>query len=242
MRTIFSRTIHTAEPIVFACPNGRHSFSSCSLTQKFCNRQFLKHTSVPLYSRRFSPAYFTRMVSIVGKSGSTYSLPKLPLFEAISRHNPDSSSVIHCLSKRTFKYGSLLGDVARARLRLLEIAGKQPQDDLNGERVAFLIENGYDYVGMRYSQAILSEKDQKRHKLKYWILSNTTRYFRCPSNRRAPIASVPAGRTSIHYQPVASADSMHVTKVSPQGSRCYECRVKQSSAHVYAREAYRRLA
>lgn len=53
--------------------------------------------------------------------------------------------VVHSASQRTFRYGELLGDVRRARDRLLQEAGRE---DINGERVAFLVENSYDYVGM----------------------------------------------------------------------------------------------
>ncbi|GKT74601.1 2-succinylbenzoate-CoA ligase [Colletotrichum tofieldiae] len=74
---------------------------------------------------------------------STTSLPRLPLFEAISQHDPESTAVIHSLSGRRFKYGELLGDVRRARNKLLDSAGKS---DLNGQRIAFLVENSYDYV------------------------------------------------------------------------------------------------
>lgn len=52
--------------------------------------------------------------------------------------------VVHSASQRTFRYGELLGDVARLRDRLLEEAGRA---DIEGERVAFLVENSYDYVG-----------------------------------------------------------------------------------------------
>ena len=81
----------------------------------------------------FRPA--TRMLS---------TLPRLPLFEAVSKHDPESKAVVHSLSGRTFKYGELLGDVSRAKDRLAEAAGRK---DLNGERIAFLVENSYDYVG-----------------------------------------------------------------------------------------------
>ncbi|KAK3336755.1 hypothetical protein B0T19DRAFT_410463 [Cercophora scortea] len=76
---------------------------------------------------------------------STYSsaLPRLPVFEAISRHDPDSTVVIHSSSGRRFKYGELLGDVRKTRNRLYEAAGR---DDIDGERIAFLVENSYDYV------------------------------------------------------------------------------------------------
>ncbi|KAJ4263610.1 hypothetical protein NW762_006433 [Fusarium torreyae] len=70
-------------------------------------------------------------------------LPRLPLFEAVARHDPESKAVVHSLSGRTFKYGELLGDVSRARDQLAEAAGRK---DLNGERIAFLVENSYDYV------------------------------------------------------------------------------------------------
>jgi len=72
-------------------------------------------------------------------------LPKTPFFEAIEKHDPQSSAVIHSLSGRTFTYGSLLKDVAAAKDRLAKHAGKDAKD-MRGERIAFLVENGYDYV------------------------------------------------------------------------------------------------
>lgn len=71
-------------------------------------------------------------------------LPKLPLFEAIAGHDPDSTAVVHSLSGRRFRYGELLGDVTRMRDQLLSATGKT---SLDGERIAFLVENSYDYVG-----------------------------------------------------------------------------------------------
>jgi acyl-CoA synthetase (AMP-forming)/AMP-acid ligase II len=71
-------------------------------------------------------------------------LPKLPVFEAIARHDPESTVVIHSNSGRRFRYGELLGDVCKVRNRLYETAGR---NDIDGERIAFLVENSYDYVG-----------------------------------------------------------------------------------------------
>lgn len=71
-------------------------------------------------------------------------LPRLPILEAVASHDPDSTAVVHSLSGRRFTYGELLGDVSRARDRLREAGGGR---DLTGERIAFLIENSYDYVG-----------------------------------------------------------------------------------------------
>lgn len=70
------------------------------------------------------------------------SLPRLPVFEAIARHDPESTVVVHSGSGRRFLYGELLGDVCRTRNRLYEAAGRS---DLDGERIAFLVENSYDY-------------------------------------------------------------------------------------------------
>ncbi|KAI9743604.1 MAG: hypothetical protein M1818_002920 [Claussenomyces sp. TS43310] len=70
-------------------------------------------------------------------------LPRLPIFEAIASHDPKSTAVVHSLSGRSFLYGGLLNDVADARERLYQAAGCR---DIEGQRIAFLIENGYDYV------------------------------------------------------------------------------------------------
>ncbi|KAI0191033.1 AMP-binding enzyme [Xylaria flabelliformis] len=74
---------------------------------------------------------------------STLALPKFPLFDAITRHDPNSTAVAHCLSGRSFKYGELLPDICRARDHIYQAAGKT---DIRGERIAFLVENSYDYV------------------------------------------------------------------------------------------------
>ncbi|KAL8661567.1 MAG: hypothetical protein Q9168_008371, partial [Polycauliona sp. 1 TL-2023] len=70
-------------------------------------------------------------------------LPRLPVFQAIAKHDPESTAVIHATSGRRFTYGQLLRDVASARDDLQQSAGGQSTD---GERVAFLVENSYDYV------------------------------------------------------------------------------------------------
>ncbi|KAF6829778.1 AMP-binding enzyme [Colletotrichum plurivorum] len=98
-----------------------------------------RHPSPRLLSRSFAALRASQAV----RMASTTTLPKLPLFDAISRHDPESTAVIHSVSGRRFKYGELLGDVRRARDRLLDSAGKP---DLDGERIAFLVENSYDYV------------------------------------------------------------------------------------------------
>jgi acyl-CoA synthetase (AMP-forming)/AMP-acid ligase II len=71
-------------------------------------------------------------------------LPRLPLFEAIASHDPKSTAVVHSASGRRFTYGELLGDIADAKDRLLQEAGG---NSIDGHRIAFLVENSYDYVG-----------------------------------------------------------------------------------------------
>jgi acyl-CoA synthetase (AMP-forming)/AMP-acid ligase II len=73
-------------------------------------------------------------------------LPNTHIFRALQNHDPDSLAVIHSVSERSFTYGSLIGDVVRARDDLERKAAKA-QGSLAGERVAFLAENSYDYVG-----------------------------------------------------------------------------------------------
>lgn len=73
-------------------------------------------------------------------------LPRTRIFEAIKSHDPESTAVVHSLSGRQFSYGSLLRDVAAAKQRLANDSGRDAEA-LQGERVAFLVENSYDYVG-----------------------------------------------------------------------------------------------
>ena len=82
-------------------------------------------------------------------------LPRTPLFEAIKSHDPERLAVIHSLSGRQFSYGSLLKDVAIAKQRLANDAGRD-SETLQGERIAFLVENSYDYVGALCSHFLVS--------------------------------------------------------------------------------------
>jgi hypothetical protein len=84
------------------------------------------------------------MVVGEGRRRMTSTLPRLPIFEAIAGHDPCSTVVLHSVSGRKFTYGELLGDVAEAKERLLKESGSS---SISGERIAFLVENSYDYVG-----------------------------------------------------------------------------------------------
>jgi malonyl-CoA/methylmalonyl-CoA synthetase len=71
-------------------------------------------------------------------------LPRTPLFEALSKQPREKTAIVHSVSGKRFSYGSLLADVAVTRSRILANAGS---DDLKEQRVAVLVENGYEYVG-----------------------------------------------------------------------------------------------
>ena len=75
--------------------------------------------------------------------------PDLPIFRAIASHDPHSTAIIHSISNRSFTYGELLKDVEGAKIRLYhQLKAAAPDHEaVGGQRVAFLIENGYDYVG-----------------------------------------------------------------------------------------------
>jgi acyl-CoA synthetase (AMP-forming)/AMP-acid ligase II len=73
-------------------------------------------------------------------------LPNTHIFRALQNHDPESLAVVHSLSARSFTYGSLIADVVRTKDDL-ERKAAAAQGQLVGERVAFLAENSYDYVG-----------------------------------------------------------------------------------------------
>jgi malonyl-CoA/methylmalonyl-CoA synthetase len=77
-------------------------------------------------------------------------LQRSAFFEAIRQHDPSSTAVVNNDSGIAFSYSSLLRDVSRAKERLLQETGKN-ESGIAGERIAFMVENGYDYVGAHSS-------------------------------------------------------------------------------------------
>ncbi|KAF5247314.1 hypothetical protein FANTH_6405 [Fusarium anthophilum] len=75
----------------------------------------------------------------------TISLHRSAFFEAILKHEGSSVAVVENESGASFSYSSLLNNVARAKEKLL--AKTQKCDaSISGERIAFLVESGYEYV------------------------------------------------------------------------------------------------
>lgn len=73
-------------------------------------------------------------------------LPNSAIFHTLARHKSDDLAIVHGHSGRSFTYGSLIHDIAAAKDVLWHRNGGK---SLKGERVAFLAEHGYDYVGRR---------------------------------------------------------------------------------------------
>ena len=73
------------------------------------------------------------------------SLQRSAFLEAIQRHEPSSVAVVENASGASFSYQTLLQSVARAKEQLLLNTGRT-DETISGERVAFLVENGFDYV------------------------------------------------------------------------------------------------
>ncbi|KAG4274397.1 hypothetical protein FPRO04_09355 [Fusarium proliferatum] len=75
----------------------------------------------------------------------TITLHRSAFFEAILKHEGSSVAVVENESGASFSYNSLLNSVARAKEQLLAKTGKC-DTSISGERIAFLVESGYEYV------------------------------------------------------------------------------------------------
>ncbi|KAL3485590.1 hypothetical protein BJX62DRAFT_37117 [Aspergillus germanicus] len=75
---------------------------------------------------------------------SLATLPNLPIFHALTNHDPASLAAVNIKANR-FTYGNLVADVLLAQDRLARLAGER-RDGLQGKRVAFMALNSYDYI------------------------------------------------------------------------------------------------
>jgi len=80
----------------------------------------------------------------VSKATMAIKLPRSDLFEALRHHDKASTAVVDSASGESITYASLLQDVSNFKHQLLHELDK---DDIFGERVASIVENGYNYVG-----------------------------------------------------------------------------------------------
>ncbi|CVL06237.1 related to malonyl CoA synthetase [Fusarium mangiferae] len=75
----------------------------------------------------------------------TITLHRSAFFEAILKHEGSSVAVVENESGASFSYNSLLNSVGHAKEQLLAKTGKCDAS-ISGERIAFLVESGYEFV------------------------------------------------------------------------------------------------
>lgn len=123
-----------------ACLRSLSRNKACHSTTTASISPAATHSLTQRYSRAFSCT----------SSAMAAALQRSAFFEAIRKHDPSSTAVVNFDSGVAFSYGSLLRDVSRAKERLLQETGKD-ESGIAGERIAFMVENGYDYVGAHSS-------------------------------------------------------------------------------------------
>lgn len=205
--------------------NGGFSFVSPFASSSFRFLASPVRTSMSIgtkssFARSFSSAIATTVTRSVRRRPSprqlswfcqfrmASTLPKFPLFDAISKHDPESTAVVHCLSGRSFRYGELLPDVARTRDRIYEAAGKS---DIQGERVAFLVENSYDYVGTSPEPVHLRPTANMES-------SNALGDSRSSRDCSAAFSPIPARRTPVHPGTFGSTAAPTLATICLQGA------------------------
>ncbi|KAH7399175.1 hypothetical protein DE146DRAFT_525799 [Phaeosphaeria sp. MPI-PUGE-AT-0046c] len=75
----------------------------------------------------------------------TIILARSAFLEALEKHDPTSTAIISSNPQGAYTYGQLLQDVARTKVRLLQLTGRN-DSTIAGERIAFMVGNGYNYV------------------------------------------------------------------------------------------------
>ncbi|KAJ3527322.1 hypothetical protein NM208_g9724 [Fusarium decemcellulare] len=73
------------------------------------------------------------------------SLQRSAFLEAIQKHDPSSVAIVENGSSACFSYSSLLHSIAHAKKLLLLKTGTDARG-ISGQRVTFLVENGFDFV------------------------------------------------------------------------------------------------
>ena len=130
-------------------------------------------------------------------------LPRLPVFEALAVQDPKHTAVVHSISGRKYSYGELLHDVVDAKNKLsTAVAGA----DLSGQRIAYLVENSYDYVGageqlgLEQSQKLIFSSDSA---------CNSSKRCDCLTNG----SQLPGCRTAIYSGRQRSISSSNFKKI-----------------------------
>ena len=73
-------------------------------------------------------------------------LQRSTFFEALRKHESSSTAIVNHGCDATYEYDQLLRDVAGTKDQLIQMK-LGSGSSIAGQRIAFLVENGYDYVG-----------------------------------------------------------------------------------------------
>lgn len=127
----------------------KHFFS-----RKNCNVLFLIRQRYPALLHTDSRPLFAiaipRNTSLHYRMASN--LPRNAIFSALISHDEQKIAIAHSPSHRKYTYGQLIRDVALGRLWLDK---KLEHIQTKSTCVAFLVDNGYDYVGARKLQFLI---------------------------------------------------------------------------------------
>lgn len=121
------------------CDASRGTHNSFFLTSFRNNNQIDIRTQLRLTATRRLSSLFSRTVTNTNNNEFSF-------FRALQSHKPESVAVKHSKSGRLFTYADLNADIIRSKEQLVRKYGGTPSS-LSGQRVAFLAENSYDYVG-----------------------------------------------------------------------------------------------
>lgn len=138
-------------------------------------------------------------------------LPRYPIFEALTKHDPEKTAVVHSVSGRSYSYGQLVGDISSKTKQIALDAGRS-EGQLKGERVALLIENGYDYVGrlLQSSSTVCTLSD---------CLSESPLHHRQRRNRCSSLPHFPRRRATLCPRALRGIDAPLLCQIRRKGSR-----------------------
>ncbi|RGP69400.1 acyl- synthetase family member mitochondrial [Fusarium longipes] len=96
-------------------------------------------------------------------SNNPTTLQRSSFLEAIQKHEPYSLAVVENASGASFSYNILINSIAHAKEELLAQAGRT---DISGERIAFMVEAGYEYVGIVIARHLDCLDGRKTHNVR----------------------------------------------------------------------------
>ena len=114
------------------------------------NLQALGNNQRSLFTMHSPPRY---LISLIFSFLMVVALPALPIFKQLVEHAKcGRTAIVDCSvapdGEAQYSYSQLLEDVVKLRDELVDFVGKR---DLEGGRVAFLLERGYNYVVALFS-------------------------------------------------------------------------------------------